>query len=85
MKLTRENQSTPGTCPSATLSTINLTWTDTGSNPGLRGERPATNRLSHGTALLTASYRTNVSCSGVQNTCLLSTQLCTECFMTVDT
>jgi hypothetical protein len=23
-----------------------------GSNPGLRGERPATNRLSHGTALL---------------------------------
>ena len=25
---------------------------DLGSNPGLRGERPATNRLSHGTALL---------------------------------
>jgi hypothetical protein len=24
---------------------------DLGSNPGLRGERPATNRLSHGTAL----------------------------------
>jgi hypothetical protein len=22
-----------------------------GSNPGLRGERPATNRLSHGTAV----------------------------------
>jgi hypothetical protein len=38
------------TCPSATLSTTNLTWTDPGSNPGLRGERPATNRLSHGTA-----------------------------------
>jgi hypothetical protein len=37
------------TCPSATLSTTNLTWTDPGSNPGLRGERPATNRLSHGT------------------------------------
>jgi hypothetical protein len=36
------------TCPSATLSTTNLTWTDLGSNPGLRGERPATNRLSHG-------------------------------------
>jgi hypothetical protein len=34
------------TCPSATLSTTNPTWTD----PGLRGERPATNRLSHGTA-----------------------------------
>jgi hypothetical protein len=25
---------------------------DPGSNPGLRGERPATNRLSHGTATL---------------------------------
>jgi hypothetical protein len=39
------------TCPSATLSTTNLTWTDQGSIPGLRGERPATNRLSHGTAI----------------------------------
>jgi hypothetical protein len=34
------------TCPSAT----NPTWADPGSNPGLRGVRPATNRLSHGTA-----------------------------------
>ena len=40
------------TCPSATLSTTNPTWTDPGSNPGLRGERPATSRLSHGTAQL---------------------------------
>jgi hypothetical protein len=38
------------TCPSATLSTTNPTWTDPGSNPGLSGERPASNRLSHGTA-----------------------------------
>jgi hypothetical protein len=38
------------TCPSATLSTTNFTWTDPGSNPGLCGERPATNRLSHGTS-----------------------------------
>jgi hypothetical protein len=38
------------TCLSAILSTINPTWADRGSNPGLRGERPATNRLSHGTA-----------------------------------
>jgi hypothetical protein len=37
--------------PSATLSTTNPTWIDLGTNPGLRGERPATNRLSHGTAL----------------------------------
>jgi hypothetical protein len=31
--------------PSATLSTTNSTWID----PGLRGESPTTNRLSHGT------------------------------------
>jgi hypothetical protein len=40
------------TCPSATLSTTNLTGIDSGANPGLRGERPATNNLSHGTAQL---------------------------------
>ena len=41
MKLTGENRSTQGeTCPSATLSTTNPTWTDPGSNPGLRGGRP---------------------------------------------
>jgi hypothetical protein len=51
MKFTGENRRTRGkTCRSATLSTTNPTWTDTGSNSGLRGERPATNRLSHGTA-----------------------------------
>jgi hypothetical protein len=33
--------------PSATLSTTN---TDQGVNPELRGERPAINRVSHGTA-----------------------------------
>jgi hypothetical protein len=32
------------------LSTTNSIWTDQGSSPGLRGEKPATNRLSHGTA-----------------------------------
>jgi hypothetical protein len=51
MKLTGENRSTRGkTCPRATLSTTNPTWTDPGSNPGLRGGRPAANRLSHGRA-----------------------------------
>jgi hypothetical protein len=39
------------TCPSATLSTTNLTWTDPGSNPDLGGERPVINHLSHGTAI----------------------------------
>jgi hypothetical protein len=53
MKLTGENRSTRGkTCPSATLSTTNPTWTDPGSNPGLRGGRPTANRLNHGTAVL---------------------------------
>jgi hypothetical protein len=52
MKLIGENRSTlRKTCPTATLSTTNPTWTDSGSNPGLRGERPATNGLSHGTAV----------------------------------
>ena len=46
MKLTEESRSTRGKiCLSATLSTINPTWTDPGSNPGVRGRRPATNRL----------------------------------------
>jgi hypothetical protein len=51
MKLTGKTEVLGGkTCPSATLSTTNHTWTDPGSKPGLRGDRPATNRLSHGTA-----------------------------------
>jgi hypothetical protein len=68
MKLTGENRTTRRkTCPSATLSTTNPTWTDPGSNPGLRGEKPATNRLSHGTALMTglssSSFMTNANSS----------------------
>jgi hypothetical protein len=44
MILTEENRRTRRrTCPSATLSTTNPTWTD----PGLSGERPATNHSSH--------------------------------------
>jgi hypothetical protein len=38
------------TCPSATLSTTNPTGPDLGSNPGRRGGKPASNRLSYGTA-----------------------------------
>jgi hypothetical protein len=38
------------TRPSATLSTTSPTRIDPSANPGLRGERPATNGLSHGTA-----------------------------------
>jgi hypothetical protein len=35
---------------SATLSTTNPTWLDLGLNPGRRGGKPATNRLSYGVA-----------------------------------
>jgi hypothetical protein len=49
--LTGENRRTPKeTCPSDTLPTTNPTWTALGANPGLRGEKPAANRLSYGTA-----------------------------------
>jgi hypothetical protein len=73
MKLTGENRRTRGkTCPSATLSTTYPTWTDPGLNRGLRGERPATNRLSQGTALITNSLlclmvtdRMNLLCCGL--------------------
>jgi hypothetical protein len=35
------------TCPSDVLSTTDLTWLDTGSNPGHRGEKPTTNHQSY--------------------------------------
>jgi hypothetical protein len=57
MKLTGENRSTRGKiCHSATLTTTNPTCTDSGSNPGLRDGSPATNRLSHGTAMSTTLH-----------------------------
>jgi hypothetical protein len=37
-------------CPSATLSITNPTCKDPGTKPGLFGERPTANRLSHGFA-----------------------------------
>ena len=40
-----------GTFPSASLSNTDLTATGLGLNPGLSDDRPANNRLSHGTAL----------------------------------
>jgi hypothetical protein len=39
------------TCLSVTFNTTELTWTDQGSNPDFRDERPATKRLSHGMVL----------------------------------
>jgi hypothetical protein len=49
----RENRRTRRkTCLSATLFITNPQWIDPDTNPGLRGERLATNRLSHGMARL---------------------------------
>ena len=51
----------PETCPGATMSTTNLTWTDLGSNTDLRGERSTTDRLSPVTAIkvkINLNYKT---------------------------
>jgi hypothetical protein len=49
MIVTGENRRTRRkSSPSATLPTTNPAWIDPGANPVLRGERPATNDLSHG-------------------------------------
>jgi hypothetical protein len=39
------------TYPSDTLSTTNPIWLDLGMNPGRRGGKPATNRLSYGASI----------------------------------
>jgi hypothetical protein len=51
-------------CPSATLSTKNPTWPDPDLNPGRRGGKPATNRLSYGAA----KPATNCPCYGATTT-----------------
>jgi hypothetical protein len=59
MKLTGKNRSTRGetTCHFV----HHKSHTDRpGTEPGLRRERPATNRLSHGTALLRSYFAANI-------------------------
>jgi hypothetical protein len=71
MKLTGENRRIRGkTCPSASLSTTNPTWTDPGSNTGLRGERPAPNRLNHGTAFDDVGIKKNVCNDSMEIYCM---------------
>jgi hypothetical protein len=59
------------TCPSATLSASNPTWTALGANTGLRGENSITNHLSYGMApnthLSVSSKRRVVEESKIQN------------------
>jgi hypothetical protein len=51
MRIDRGNRGTRRKlAPTATLSTTNPTWTDPGSNLGLRGGKQVTNCLSYGTA-----------------------------------
>jgi hypothetical protein len=49
------------TCPSATLSTTNLIWNNPDANPDLRGDRPTTNRLSHGIVIFTINITDIIS------------------------
>jgi hypothetical protein len=56
------------TCPSATFSATNPTWSDLGSNLGSHCGKPATNHLSCGTALIFVStVRTIISMPPLQN------------------
>jgi hypothetical protein len=50
------------TCPIATLSVTNPTWPDSGSNPGRRGGKPATNRFSYGAATTYWLQRASLTC-----------------------
>lgn len=54
---TGENRITGRTpCPSATLSTTQITWTDLKSNSSVPSDGPQTNRLSRGTAQFKAEF-----------------------------
>jgi hypothetical protein len=55
-RLTGETEVLGENLPRATLSTTNPTWPDLGSNPGRRGGKPATNRLSYGAALFLGNW-----------------------------
>jgi hypothetical protein len=76
------------TCPSAILSTTNPTWRGLGLNPGRRGGKPATNRLSYG-AVVHVSITTFPSSPGsvfssfyrkTFSVILLSVNICVQSF-----
>jgi hypothetical protein len=69
------------TCPSATLSTTNSTWTGLSWNPGRRGGKPATNCLSAGTTLPKPWFR-NIRCATAVPACQTDRQkvlFCSVC------
>jgi hypothetical protein len=59
----KSNNPEKKTCLSVSLSVINPTLNDSEANPGLGGERPATNHLSHGTPQIILSY----NCPSLRN------------------
>jgi hypothetical protein len=63
------------TCPSTTLSTTNPTWRDPCSNPGRRGRKPMTDRLSYETAVSCSYSYNNFTIAG-QNDYLFEAILC---------
>jgi hypothetical protein len=61
MRIGRENRSTRRkTYPSATLSTTNSIWQGQGSNPGRRGRKSMSNRLSYGSARANESVKQEI-------------------------
>jgi hypothetical protein len=76
------------TCPSATLSPRNPTWTGPSTKPGFRGEKQVTNRLSHDTAKLIVTqlvkkfsaflkFQSSLSCSQKPITSPYPSPVCT--------
>jgi hypothetical protein len=59
------------TFSSATLSATNPTWPELGSNPGLRRGKPASNRLSYGTA----------SCVNYNQLCIYEWEITVYCII----
>jgi hypothetical protein len=67
IRISRGNQNTRRKpAPSATMSTTNPTWLDVGSNPGRRGGKPATSRLSYDSASLLRNWDSSPYVSSLQ-------------------
>jgi hypothetical protein len=63
------------TYPSVTFFIRNPIFTDTDANPGLDSVRPATNRLSHGTALPTTYLPAHIHIHKYIHACMCTTFL----------
>jgi hypothetical protein len=75
-ELAGETEVLAETCPSATLSTRKSTWPDLGSNPGRRGGKPVTNRLSYDTATISPNLLMILSCNNLLLKQSITSTLC---------